>query len=275
VSWVRGPVAAVRKPLAVALLGPAATVLLLAPTCGTRDESVDRSSVVVPIGSIVPLSGGSHLPDPAQVLLRKADHDLKTGNFDAAARAAESAREGADPATKCIADAIQGVADINRKNTEAGLQELQRGECAINVVPDDVRVVMATLIENAKFVGYMRYGDEAAANRALENALRADPNRADVIVKEFCRTVKEPGSIKRCAGIPITAPRGTTTHTLSNTPTSTPTSTGPTTRRSPTTTAPRSTLTTSPTSTRPTSRSPTTTTANPPASDSTSTNPSR
>jgi hypothetical protein len=57
---------ALRKLLA-GLIGPVAAVTLLAAKCGMDDKS---ASVVVPIGSIVPLSGGSRLPDPAKVLLR-------------------------------------------------------------------------------------------------------------------------------------------------------------------------------------------------------------
>ncbi|MBW0009691.1 MAG: hypothetical protein JO063_06180, partial [Pseudonocardiales bacterium] len=95
----RGPVGAVRgvaawKPLATVLLGPVTVVALLAATCGKSNESVDVDTVV-PIGSIVPLNGGSRLPDPALVLLRKANQDLKAGNFDAAARAAQQARQQA------------------------------------------------------------------------------------------------------------------------------------------------------------------------------------
>lgn len=210
-GWIRRPVGAIRevparKRLTAALLGPITAVALLAATCGKSDEPVGTGGpveTIAPFGSIVPLNGGSSLPDPALLLLRKANQDLKSGNFDAAAQAAQQARRearpGAEGSTKYIADAVEGVADINRNKIGTGLQLLQQGENAIKVVPDDIRVEMATLIYRAQVVGYARVGENAAAERSLNKALAVAPApEADVIVKDLCRAAKEPNSIARC-----------------------------------------------------------------------------
>ncbi|MGH3854825.1 MAG: hypothetical protein ACRDR6_15285 [Pseudonocardiaceae bacterium] len=209
-----------RKRLAAALLGPLSAVALLAATCGNNGEPVGS---VTPFGSIAPPDGGRSLPDPARVLLTNANQDLMTGNFAAAAQAAQRARqeagqglhqqarqrapEGApqEPGevTGCIADAVEGVADVNLNKTTVGLQLLKRGECAINAVPKDGRMELATLIYRAQAVGYARVGDDAAAEHSLNRALALAPGRANVITKELCQAARKPNSITRC----VTAPK--------------------------------------------------------------------
>jgi hypothetical protein len=271
---------ALQKRLAAGLIGPVAAVTLLAAKCGTDDES---ASIVVPIGSIVPLSGGSRLPDPAQVLLREANRDLKKGDFDAAAAAAQRAREevnsaplpppapGADAdavrrarkqaieTTTCIANAVEGVADVNRMRIEPGLQELQEGECAIDAVPSSVQLEMGTLIYRAQIVGYSRTGNEAAAERSFDHALQLAPERSGAITREFCQATQTRGRTDRCGRAedtttPTTAPTSTAPASTSSGPgtgTTTSTSAGPTT-------------TTATTTARSTSAGPTTTTSTTP-----------
>ncbi|MGH3832266.1 MAG: hypothetical protein ACRDRS_17770 [Pseudonocardiaceae bacterium] len=259
---VRRPVVAIRggaarKRLAAALLGPLTTVALLAATCGKNGESVDTvapAGSIAPLGPIVPLNGGSSLPDPALVLLSHASQDLRTGNFDAAAQAAQQARQEAPQAvggaTRCIADAVEGVADVNRNNIGPGLQSLQRGECAIKVVPDDVRMELATLIYRAQIVGYARAGDDAAAESSLHNALMVAPGRADLFVTELCQAARKPSAIAQCATPPVTTtpPKPTSTAPMTRKPA--PTRKPPATTEPPTTTEPLAT-TEPPTTTEP------------------------
>ena len=211
-----------------ARLGLVAAVVLLAAACTTSDELADP---VVPLGTIVPLTGGSDLPDPARLLLQEADSELRAGDFDAAAEAARRASAGADPATRCVADAVQGVADVNRGNIQTGLMALQDGECAIEVVPDEVSKEMATLIYRTQAVGSALIGDERAAERFLENALQVDPDMTDVIVAQFCRAVKQPGSFERCA--PPVSTTQPVTSTTGAPPSPSVTSPRPTTSRPP------------------------------------------
>jgi hypothetical protein len=96
------------------------------------------------------------------------NRDLKKGDFDAAAEAAQRAREEVNsaplppPAPGADAEAARprsqasdrdddmyrqrggGVADVNRVRIEPGLQELQEGECAIVAVPRSVQLEMGT-----------------------------------------------------------------------------------------------------------------------------------
>ncbi|MGH3971929.1 MAG: hypothetical protein ACRDS9_01170 [Pseudonocardiaceae bacterium] len=246
-----------RSLRAAALLGPVAAIALLTAACPTSNNagqanpgaegSQELASPVIPLGTIVPLTGGSDFPDPARALLRDANRELRTGDFDAAAETARRAGAGADPATRCVADAIQGVAEVNRGNIGTGLQALQDGECAIEVVPDDVRNEMATLIFNTQAAGYVVSGDEDAAEFSLEQALRAAPEgQESAIVAQFCQAVGSFRAIERCASPattdgprtpatqappspPVTSPQQTTAPT--------PTSAIPTTSRSPTPTS--------------------------------------
>ncbi|MGH3887252.1 MAG: hypothetical protein ACRDSZ_11920 [Pseudonocardiaceae bacterium] len=254
-----------RGSLAAALLAPVAAVVLMAAACATSDELTDP---VVPLGTIVPLQGGSDFPDPARALLQEADRELRAGDFDAAAQAARRASAGAGPATKCVADAVQGVADVNRGNVRTGLDALQDGECAINVVPDDVRVEMATLIYRTQAVGSALIGDDSAAERYLENALQSDPDSTDVIVAQFCRAVTQPGSFKRCAP-PVTSPQPTTAPVPTSASSAVPTRNTPPVPTSASSTAP--TTNTPPAPTPASSTAPTT--SKPPVATTTSDSP--
>lgn len=238
-----------------ALLGPVVAVVLLVGACAKSDELTDP---VIPLGSIVPLEGGGDFPDPARVLLQEADRELRAGDFDGAAEAARRASAGAGPATKCVADAVQGVADVNRGNVETGLEALQDGECAIKAVPGEVREEMTTLIYRTQAVGSALSGDEAAAEQSLEDALQAAPEMKNAIVAQFCRAVAQYGSFERCAPA-ATSPQPATVPT-SAVPTPVPISTAPTTSKSSVPTSAVPTTSKSPVSTSavPTSAVPTT-----------------
>ncbi len=266
---------------AAALLGPVAAVALLTAACPTSDDAgrganpgaevgQELSSPVIPLGTIVPLTGGGDFPDPARALLQEADRELRAGNFDAAAETARRASAGADPATRCVAEAVQGVAEVNRGNIGTGLQALQDGECAIEVVPDDVRDEMATLIFNTQAAGYGVSGNEDAAELSLQRALLAAPEgQRSAILAQFCRAVGQSRAIERCAppvtttrpvtpttqvpSPPVTSPRRTTTPT--------PTSVAPTTNRPPTPTSAVPTTSRPPASAAPTTNRPPTPTS--------------
>ena len=59
---------AARELLATALLGSVVAVMFLTAACTANDELADP---VVPLGTIVPLTGGGDFPDPARVLLQR------------------------------------------------------------------------------------------------------------------------------------------------------------------------------------------------------------
>jgi hypothetical protein len=252
---MRRPVTATGRHRGIAaLLGPVAAVVLLVAACTTSDEEL--ADPVVPLGTIVPLTGGGALPDPARVLLQEADRELRAGDFDAAAETARRIGAGADPATRCVADAVQGVAEVNRGNIETGLTALQDGECAIEVVPDDVRKEMATLVYRTEAVGSALTGDEDAAERFLENALQMNPDMADVIIDQFCQAVKQAGSFERCAS-PVTTTQPVTSTTQAP-PSPSVTSPPPSTSRPlvPTTVVPTTSMPPVPTSAVPTTSMP-------------------
>jgi hypothetical protein len=275
----------VHESLVAAFLGLVAAVVLLVPACRTSGPVVgsggpavagtgpgEQAVAVVPLGSIVPLTGGRDIPDaasfpaPARMLLQEADRGLRAGDFNTVAEAAQRARQEAgkaDTKTRCIADAVEGIANVNRGDPKTGLQELQQGECAINSVPDGVRPEMATLYHRATGYAYAQSGNEAAAEREFDTAAKLSPDKKSLIVNEFCRVTKQQGTTARCATTPTTSatitPRTTTARTpkpTTTTPTKTmPSTTTPTTTMSSTTT-PR---TTTPTTTTPTTTTPTTT----------------
>ena len=276
------------EPLVAAFLGLVAAIVLLAPACRAGGPAVgsggpavaskgpgEEAVAVVPLDSIVPLTGGRNIPDaasfpaPARMLLQEADRGLRAGDFNTVAEAAQRARKEAgkaDTKTRCIADAVEGIADVNRRDPKAGLQELQRGECAISSVPDEVRRAMATLYHRAKGYAYAQSDNKAAAEDEFDIAAKLSPDKKGLIVNEFCRVAKQQGSVARCATTPTTTtptkPRTTTT-----TPTMpTPTTTTPT-KPTPTTTTPTK---PTPTTTTPTKPTPTTTTPTKPRTTTTS-----
>jgi hypothetical protein len=282
VTATRGFVA--HEPLAVAFLGLVAAVVLLAPACRTSGPAVEsggppvaskgpgeQAVAVVPLGSIVPLTGGRDIPDaasfpaPAQVLLQEADRGLRAGDFNTVVQEAQRARQEAgkaDTKTRCIADAVEGIANVNRGDPKAGLQELQQGECAINSVPDEVRPEMATLYHRATGYAYAQSGNEAAAEREFDTAAKLSPDKKGLIVNEFCRVTKQRGTTARCATTPTTPtttmptttmPRMTPSTTTKPAP-SKPTAGKPTTSK-PTTSKP---TTSKPTTSKPTTSKPTT-----------------
>lgn len=249
-----------RRRGATTLLVAVAAVVLLAVACDP-ETGADRelTDPVIPLGTIVPLTGGADFPDPARQLLQRADRDLRAGDFDAVAEAAQRASVEADPATRCVADAIQGVADVNRGNIRPGLNALQDGECAINAVPDDVRDVLATLIFNAQAAGYARLGDEDAAERALEKALLGAPeDKKPLIIAQFCQAVGQAQAIERCAPPVTTTPPSPSTTSPPPTTSTTPTSTQPTTSSPPTPTSTQPTTSTPPEATTTSDSGPTT-----------------
>ncbi|MGB8202227.1 MAG: hypothetical protein WCF33_21490, partial [Pseudonocardiaceae bacterium] len=244
--WTRSPLTAIRgfgahEPLGVAFLGLVAAVVLLVPACRTSGSTVESGGhavagrgpgeeavAVVPLGSIVPLTGGRNIPDaasfpaPARMLLQEADRGLRAGDFNTVAKEAQRARKEAgkaDTKTQCIADAVEGIADVNRRDPKAGLQELQRGMCAISSVPEDVRPAMATLYHRATGYAYAQNGNEAAAEREFDIAAELSPDKKRLIVNEFCKVTKQRSAAAQCA----TTPTPTTPTPTPTTPTPTPT----------------------------------------------------
>ncbi len=265
-SWGTSSVPAVgrdasREPYVAVLLRLVFVIFLLVTSCKQGEESGNRPAVqVVPLGTIVPLNGGADIPDASRVFLSEANRDLQARNFDAAAKAARRAGEGGNVTTKCVADAVQGIADVNRGNIEVGLQALKQGTCAIPVVPSDVRKELATTIYRAEAVGLAMSGDGAAAERAAGQAISFSPERTASIFSELCQAAKHPDAIARCV-VTTTKP----------TPGTTPMTTGPATKptheppASPTvkpTREPTTSPTTSPTA-KPTREPTTSPTANP------------
>ncbi len=241
------------EPLVAAFLGLVAAIVLLAPACRAGGPAVgsggpavagtgpgEQAVAVVPLDSIVPLTGGRDIPDaasfpaPARVLLQEADRGLRAGDFNTVVQEAQRARQEAgkaDTKTRCIADAVEGIANVNRRDPKAGLQELQRGECAITSVPDEVRPEMATLYHRATGYAYAQSGNEAAAEREFDIAAKLSPDKKGLIVNEFCRVTKQRGTTARCATTPTTSttvtPRTTTTRTPTTPRMTTPTTTTP------------------------------------------------
>jgi len=271
VSWTRSVVTATRgfaarESLVATLLRLLVAVFLLVSACRTSGPAVgngghgEAAIVVAPVGSIVPLTGGRDIPDaasfpaPARRLLQEADRGLRAGDFDAVAREAQRVREGAgkeDTKTRCVADAVEGIANVNRRDPKAGLQELQQGECAIRSVPDDVRSEMATLYHRARGYAYVQIGNEAAAKNEFDLASKLSPRQKDLIVNEFCSA-----TVRRGAGCAATR---TTTKPPPTTTTTKPPPTRTTTKPPPTTT------TTKPPPTRTTTKPPPTRTTTKPA----------
>jgi hypothetical protein len=111
VTATRGFVA--HEPLVAAFLGLVAAVVLLVPACRTSGSAVgsggpavaskgpgEEAVAIVPLGSIVPLTGGRDIPDaasfpaPARMLLQEADRGLRAGDFNTVAEEAQRARKG-------------------------------------------------------------------------------------------------------------------------------------------------------------------------------------
>jgi tetratricopeptide (TPR) repeat protein len=235
VSWNRSPVIADRGVAAQEWLGAVilqlvVVVLLLVAACGQGNEPANQSVSgvrVVPLSAIVPLNGGADIPDASHVLLREADSNLRAGNFDAAARAAHRAREGATTGTtKCLADAIGGIADYNRGRRDTALQEVQQGECAIGALPPAERKELGTTLNTALYFLLASKNDNAGAASAAKTAVEFSPERKDLISAELCQATKQPDAIALCAGT-----------TTEPTTTTTPTTTKPTTTDTPTPTS--------------------------------------
>jgi hypothetical protein len=278
VSWTRSVVTATRgfaarEPLVATLLGLLVAVFLLVSACRTSGPAVgngggpsvgsgghgEEAIAVAPVGSIVPLTGGRDIPDaasfpaPARMLLQEADRGLRAGDFDAVAREAQRVREGAgkeDTKTRCVADAVEGIANVNRRDPKAGLQELQQGECAIRSVPDDVRSEMATLYHRARGYAYAQIGSQAAAKNEFDLASKLSPGEKGLIANEFCSATARRGA--GCAATRTTTKPPPTRTTTKPPPTRTTTKPPPTT----TTTKPPPTTTTKPVPSKPTPSKP-------------------
>lgn len=160
--------------------------------------------VVVPVGDIIPVDGGSDIPQEAAALINDCEDRLHEGSFSELATDMERiAEETDDPVVEAAALLCGGIAGIDQGEFEEGLDDLDAAENELDRFPPEIRRPLAVLLYRGQTVGNASIGNDEAAQESLDDLVAVAPDAGDEALDELCRAAPESAS---CAAAPTGEP---------------------------------------------------------------------